>query len=174
MPSPLNRQLAAGKPAAFAELYDAVADSVYHYLLVQTGSPADAADLLQESFLRIYRSHKKLAEVENLRAYVFHVARNENRRRLNRNRPLQLEASLLFDLETRPQPHSVEQAELITVALMRLPDHFREVIELKFFAQLSFKEIASVTGNPPGTIATWYRRALKQMRNQNPEAAYDR
>lgn len=77
MPSPLNRQLAAGKPAAFAELYDAVADSVYHYLLVQTGSPADAADLLQEALLRIYRiltlGHTEIISKCALPAEVFRI-----------------------------------------------------------------------------------------------------
>ena len=73
----LQARLARGEPAAFAELYDACADRVGHYLLVRLGSWADADDALQETFLRLARTREKLAEVENLEAYVITIARNE-------------------------------------------------------------------------------------------------
>ena len=78
------RRLAHGDPSAFAELYDACADRVHHYLLVRLGSPADADDVLQETFVRLARTREKLATVENLVAYVFAAARNEAIRRLER------------------------------------------------------------------------------------------
>ena len=70
-------RLARGDPAAFAELYDACADRVHHYLVVRLGSRADADDVLQETFVRLARTRKRLATVENLVAYVFATARNE-------------------------------------------------------------------------------------------------
>ena len=73
----LQARLARGEPAAFAELYDACADRVGHYLLVRLGSWADADDALQETFLRLARTREKLAEVDNLEAYVITIARNE-------------------------------------------------------------------------------------------------
>ena len=70
-------RLARGDPAAFAELYDACADRVHHYLVVRLGSRADADDVLQETFVCLARTRKRLATVENLEAYVFATARNE-------------------------------------------------------------------------------------------------
>src|SRR5688572_28798350 len=72
-----SERLAQGVHAAFAELYDACADQVHHYLVVQLASRADADDVLQETFLRLIRSRAKLSEVENLIACVFKIARNE-------------------------------------------------------------------------------------------------
>ena len=70
-------RLARGDQAAFAELYDACADRVHHYLVVRLGSRADADDVLQETFVRLARTRERLATVENLVAYVFATARNE-------------------------------------------------------------------------------------------------
>ena len=73
----LANRLARGDREAFAELYDACADRVHHYLVVRLRCREDADDVLQETFVRLARAHKKLAEVDNLMAYVFKVARNE-------------------------------------------------------------------------------------------------
>ena len=61
-----SRTAGRGDPSAFAELYDACADRVHHYLVVRLGSRADADDVLQETFVRLARTRKRLATVENL------------------------------------------------------------------------------------------------------------
>ena len=78
------QRLARGESAAFAELYDACADRVHHYLVVKLGSRSDADDVLQETFVCLARTRKRLAAVENLEAYVFATARNEAIRWLQR------------------------------------------------------------------------------------------
>ena len=57
-----------------------------------------------------------------------------------------------------------EDAEVVAAALGRLSAEDRELIELKVFAGLTIREIAEVTGMPPGTVATRYRRALESLR----------
>ena len=73
----LRSRLASGDPAAFAELYERCADRLHHYLVIRLGSRADADDVLQESFVRLARTRKKLAGVESPAAYLFTIARNE-------------------------------------------------------------------------------------------------
>ncbi len=60
MDQPAER-LARGEPSAFAELYDACADRVHHYLVVRLGSTADADDVLQETFVCLARTRNRLA-----------------------------------------------------------------------------------------------------------------
>ncbi len=161
----LQERLAQGDPAAFAELYDAVADRVGHYLLVRLGTKQDAEDALQETFLRLARGRRKLAEVENLDAYVFTVARNEAarlaaRRRRRQHEPLAAESLFCMpadDAERR------ELAEQMAAAVGRLSPEQREAVELKNYAGLTFQQIAEVTGTPQGTVATRYRAALAKM-----------
>jgi RNA polymerase sigma-70 factor (ECF subfamily) len=84
---PLALRLARGDSQAFAELYDACADRVHHYLVVRLGSRADADDVLQETFVRLARTRAKLAGVQNPIAYVFAIARNEAARMASESRP---------------------------------------------------------------------------------------
>jgi RNA polymerase sigma-70 factor (ECF subfamily) len=168
---PRAERLAHGDPAAFAELYDACADRVHHYLVVRLGSRADADDVLQETFVCLARTRKRLARVENLVAYVFATARNEATRLVER----QARAGRMRKaLALRAPSHEAagddlparEAAEWVASALGRLdPDH-REVVELKIYAGLTFREISTVTGLPQGTAATRYRTALETMRGQ--------
>ena len=57
-----------------------------------------------------------------------------------------------------------DDAEVVAAALGRLTVEDRELVELKVFAGLTFREIADVTGLPQGTVATRYRRAIESMR----------
>lgn len=164
----LQARLARGEPTAFAELYDAHADRLSHYLLIRLQSQADADDALQETFVRLARNREKLAEVGNLEAYVITIARNEaarlragNARRLDGHEPLG--GNEFFCCEADGYELR-ETAETVAAALQRLDSDLREVVELKAFTGLTFQEIAQVTGLPQGTVATRYRSALAKMK----------
>jgi RNA polymerase sigma-70 factor (ECF subfamily) len=58
-----------------------------------------------------------------------------------------------------------DDAEMATVALTRLEADDREVVELKVYGGLTFRNIAEVTNMPQGTIATKYRRSLESLRH---------
>jgi RNA polymerase sigma-70 factor, ECF subfamily len=184
---PLSQRLGRGDRAAFAELYDACADRVHHYLVVRLGSRADADDVLQETFVRVARSGKRLACVEDLAAYVFTVARNEAARFARRSRrttfkvaprgrtDFQSVQECGTDYKSVLQPDDLfchadgdlqarEAAETVAKALAGLDAPLREAVELKVYAGLTFREIAEVTGLPQGTVATRYRAALAKMR----------
>lgn len=164
----LARRLSLGDPAAFDELYDACADRLHHYLCLRLGSREDASDVLQETFLRLARSRSNLARVADPIAYTFVVARNEAARWLSRTSRERStwagRADLLFEEATCDDTNAVERADQLAIALDRLEDELSEVIELKIYAGLTFAEVAHVTGLPPGTVATRYRRAISKLR----------
>jgi RNA polymerase sigma-70 factor (ECF subfamily) len=165
----LGKRLAQGDHAAFAELYDACADRLRHYLMVLLGSEEDAEDALQETFVRLARHHKRLARIENLTAYIFTIARNEALRLAGRRKKPASPAAMcqqlgLFEEVIKDDSQTSESIEAAAIALSRLEPEMREVVELKFFAGLTFREIADVTGCPQGTVATRYRTALEKMR----------
>src|SRR5262245_4361806 len=97
---PLGKRLAAGEPSAFAELYDLCAARCHHYLTVRLAAREAADEVLQEAFVRLVRRRQRLADVENLLAYVFAVVRNEantqaGRRLRSRERRAELSAAAL-------------------------------------------------------------------------------
>jgi RNA polymerase sigma-70 factor (ECF subfamily) len=140
-----------------AELYDACANRVHHYLVVRLGSSADADDVLQETFVRLSRLRRNLADKDNLFAYVFTIARHEagrfatRRAHEARRAPT---AEMLFCEAPGDRLAAREAAETLAVALAQLPAELREVVELKTYAALTLAEIAAVTSSPLGTVAT--------------------
>jgi RNA polymerase sigma-70 factor (ECF subfamily) len=168
------QRLARGEPAAFAELYNACADRVHHYLVVRLGSRSDADDVLQETFVCLARTRKSLATVENLEAYVFATARNESIRWLQRQARTGrlkevLSRELLFQEPASEDSQAIETTEWVVASLARLSNDLREIVELKTYANLTLREISQVTGLPQGTVATRYRSALEKMRLQMAE-----
>jgi RNA polymerase sigma-70 factor, ECF subfamily len=164
----LGERLAVGDAEAFAELYDACALSLHRWLTVRMGNRDLADDVLQETFVRVTRMRRNLRRVDSPVAYVFRIAQREASRlfrwRLReRGRIAELSTELLAR-QTMVEPPDQELAAWIAATLARLRDVEREVVELKIYGQLTFHEIAQVTGAPIGTVATRYRTALERMR----------
>jgi RNA polymerase sigma-70 factor (ECF subfamily) len=159
--TPLAARLASGEEAAFVELYDACADRLHHYVAVRLGSRDAAADVVQSAFLNAVKSRRKFRGVENPTAYMFQIARNESIRAAKRVAARPLTPQELFATATGGPNND---AEVLAMALARLDADDREIVELKIYGGLAFREIADVTGLPQGTVATRYRRALESLR----------
>ncbi len=158
----LAARLARGEEAAFAELYDACANRLHRYLVVRLGSRDAASDVVQNTFLRAVKSRRWFRGVENPVAYLFQIARNESARAVAKQRvltPLPAEDRLAI------ANHEVDDAEVAAAALQRLDPQDREVIEMKIYGGLTFREIAAVVDRPQATVATQYRRALESLRD---------
>jgi RNA polymerase sigma-70 factor (ECF subfamily) len=158
-------RLTRGEEAAFAELYDVSADRLHHYLTARLGSREAASDVLQVAFMRAVKSGRRFRGVDNPIAYLFQIARNEvvrwAKRRRARDRPLGADEIFAASGDAFGQQ---DDAEVVAAALARLTVENRELVELKVFAGLTFREIAEVTGLPQGTVATRYRRAVESLR----------
>jgi RNA polymerase sigma-70 factor, ECF subfamily len=159
----LAARLARGDEGAFAELYDACADRLHHYLAVRLGCREAASDVLQSAFLRAVKSRRRFRGVENPVAYMFQIARNETARAARRRRMNSLPADQVYDVASDTLV-AHEDAEAAAAALGRLTADEREIVELKIYGGLTFREIAEVTRLAQGTAATKYRRALESLR----------
>ena len=172
----LGKRLARGEQAAFAELYDACADRLHHYLVVRLGSREDADDVLQDTFVRLVHARSRLAGVESLMAYVFKVAQNEASDFLKRkgresgfvSTP---DCEFLFRGAADGNRSAWETAEFVAVAMARLTPEQREIVELKFYARLTFREIAEIAGVPQGTAATAHECVVIASRSTSAKYA---
>ena len=161
----LAARLARGEEAAFTELYDRCADQLHHYLACRLGSRDAASDVLQTAFLRAVKSRRRFRGVENPVAYLFQIARNEAMRSAGRRRAnvRSLTLDQLFASDGNDFGKQ-DDADVVVAALDRLSAEDRELVELKIFAGMTFREIAEITNLPQGTVATRYRRALESLR----------
>src|SRR6476620_2608893 len=125
-------RLARGEEAAFAELYDAAADRLHHYLTASLGSRDAASDVLQTAFLRAVKSRRRFRGVENPVAYLFQIARNEAVRCVKRRRADDRPLTVVDIFAASGDPFGQrDDAEVIAAALGQLTGEDREVIELK-------------------------------------------
>ncbi len=164
---PLNKRLYQGKASAFVELYDLLGEKLFRYVYAQVGSADDAADIVQETFIRLVKSHRALAKADNVNSYVFAAARNESIRWTNKHRR---HRQVSTTNESFQEPASVNQlaAEIdnndwIKNVLAKLDPVDQEIVQLKIFSQLTFSEIADVTKIAKSNVATRYRRAIAKL-----------
>jgi RNA polymerase sigma-70 factor (ECF subfamily) len=149
---------------AWAAFYLANRRGLSTYALALTGNQADAQDLVQDVLVRMVRRkhHARAA-----RAYVMRCLRNLaiDRHRQSRARPpeapLEGDGVAFIDTSAATDGDTLEQ---VRAALRSLPAQRREVVVLKVYAELSFREIAEVLEIPAGTAASHYARALDELR----------
>jgi RNA polymerase sigma-70 factor (ECF subfamily) len=141
---------------------------MYRYLTVKLGSPDDAEDVLQEVFCRLLKYSFRVRLVRNLRAFAFRVARNEASRFLQRKihgeRAAQPSTGFAESLRRSYSGPDGLSEQAVAAALARIPDEQREVIILRIFEGLSFREIAALSGQSLNTVASRYRYGIGKMR----------
>jgi RNA polymerase sigma-70 factor (ECF subfamily) len=170
-----TQRAAEGEPSQSAERLQEVfarcQDELLGTLYYMLGNVEDAQDALQESFVKCWRHRAEVAQVQNLRAWVFRVAINAGRdlrgtawRR--RRRPLQATASELTAEDGNPQADAArrEQLSLVRQALTQLRPEEQEVFLLRQNGEMTYDEIARSIDLPVGTVKTRMRLALTKLR----------
>ena len=161
-------------PLALAELYDRYGRLAYSLILRVVRDTGIAEDLVQETFLRVWnRVNGFDAQKGSIGPWLLAVARNRAidylRSAGGRERnAMEYEESdhpaLYCDMEK--DILASDKARIVRSALDKLPPNHRQVIELAYFEGLSQTEMAERMGQPLGTVKTWVRTALKNLRDE--------
>jgi RNA polymerase sigma-70 factor, ECF subfamily len=175
---------------AFAASAMQYAPQLYSAAMRMTRNPSDAEDLVQETYLRAYRSYATFEEGTNLRAWLFRILTNTfiNTYRAKQRRPQETDLGDTEDLylyknvrNIDPSSRSAEDTlfELFTddevkAALESLPDNFRMPVLLADVEEFSYKEIAEMLDIPIGTVMSRLHRGRKAMQKQLVEFATER
>ena len=174
-----------GEPDSFDRLVDLFASRIFGFLFRVTGSRDDAEDLMQEVFLRVVRMIGAYRHDDRFEAWIFRIAANLSRDRMRKasRAPRQVHTAVIggADAESAAAYGTMdglaaetdsadarlvmeEDVDALNAALAMLLDAEREVIMLRHFAELSFKEIAELTGTPLGTALARAHRGLAKLR----------
>jgi len=150
------------------EIYSRYGGKIFGYLVMKLGSHSDAEDVFQEVFLRLARPSLRRHLVRNQAAYVLKAACNEANRFLQ-NRVREREGgrrvqNFLEAIRGALSGPSPEEEDLAARALAQIPAEQREVIVLKIFEGLTFKEVAAVCRVPLHTAASRYRNGIDKLR----------
>lgn len=154
-------------------------DAAYRMALHLCNDEDDAADLLQESALRAFRSFHTFEEGTNFRAWFFRIMTNLNvewSRKRHREPVVALDSDLYLnqdyasegpdhtDLEPAAQILDHLETEEVQRAIQALPDEYRMASMLYFIDELSYQEIADIVGCPVGTVRSRLHRGRRMLK----------
>jgi RNA polymerase sigma-70 factor, ECF subfamily len=160
----------AGDRQAFGILVERETRTVYRACLRILGRPHDAEDVTQESFVAAYRAIGTFRGEGSLQGWLLRIATRQAFRRLAQRRPTADIAAVPEPIlaDTRTDPPGVlvaaERRDELRAAVEALPDPYREIVALRFFAELSLAEVADATHRPINTVKTQLRRGLERLR----------
>src|SRR5947199_10283816 len=167
--------------ARFAELAMEHMTSLYTAALRMTRNPADAEDLVQETYLKAYRAFGSFQEGTNLKAWLYRILTNTfiNSYRSRKRRPEQTEIDNVEDLYLYRQLGGLEAAaagrsteeevidrftdDEVKEAIESLPEQFRMAVLLADMEGFSYKEIAEILDVPIGTVMSRLHRGRKAL-----------
>jgi RNA polymerase sigma-70 factor, ECF subfamily len=156
---------------ALVAMFNRVRDELVSTLLYLLGNPDDAQDAAQEAFLKCWRARHTLAEVQNLRAWIFRVglnaAKDFQRSAWNRkSRPLPEDEVMMPGRDDAPGQLLEDQEALdrLRLAITELRQEEKEVFLLRQNGELTYEEIAEIRNAPVGTVKTQMRTALIKLR----------
>jgi RNA polymerase sigma-70 factor (ECF subfamily) len=166
------------------------APQLYSAALRMTRNPADAEDVVQETFLKAYRAYNTFEAGTNLKAWLYRILTNTyiNRYRKKQRRPSEVELGELQDLylykrlgEQSGASQSAEKEVLdsfvdtdVKQALESLPEHFRMPVYYADVEGFSYKEIAEILDVPIGTVMSRLHRGRKALQKKLWSVAEER
>ncbi|MBO9631470.1 MAG: sigma-70 family RNA polymerase sigma factor [Chitinophagaceae bacterium] len=164
-------KIVEGDAHSFGELTKLHWPQVYGTALRLTKSPEQAKDLAQEIFIKLWNNRSKLAEVTNLKAYIYvsakHLVMDFMQKKVFHPSNIQYLTDYFTDNSAQHPLTSLELKELeqtVAAAIQSLPEKTRRVFELHRFSGKSHKEIAALLGISEVSSKTYIVRALKDIR----------
>lgn len=169
-PAVLIERIAKGDEAAFAALYLSVESRLYRFILSKLNDSFEAADILNETFLEVWKSAGKFQGRSKATTWIFGIAYHKIMDHYRKTKPAQLDDMEHLD----PVDESPDQAQVMSATqesnhlrfcLDKLKPAFRAVIELSFFEDLPYREIAEIVNCPEGTVKTRVFHAKEALRH---------
>ena len=168
--TPLVIEAQAGNQEAFSRLVTRYSGRIYAAAYSFLRNMDDASDIVQEVFIRAYRNISSFDPVRPLYPWLYRIAKNlcinkvKNMNSRNSSLPEWELAARTDDPETTYLKQ--QQADAVLSAIKRLPDKFREIIELKHFQECSYREMAEILGIPEGTVMSRLYNARMKLKEE--------
>lgn len=156
-----------GDDEAFSLLYERYRRPLFVYGARMLGSAEAAGDLVQDTFLGLYERRDELQRLRSFRGWLFTVGRN---RCLTLLRQQQTRGRLGTGAEHEPRTdgpaatlESEEESRMVRRALAEMPPEDREVLVLREYQELSYREIAGITGATESAVKARLFRARQAL-----------
>lgn len=160
---------AESKDRGFTLLMNKYKEKIYWHIRRIVISHEDAQDILQETFINVYRHIGKFEEKSKLYTWLYRIATNESIRLLN-NTKIDLSASedISGKLINTLKENATESADSILIkfqeAVLLLPEKQRLVFNLRYYDELSYEEISGILNSSVNALKTNYHLASEKVK----------
>ena len=165
----LREKLIRGDANAWQGLYADISPGLYRFVLARVGNPETAQDIMQEGFTRFAQNLARIKDSNSYKTWLYstcyrltidwHRARHAELP----NNPWQR-----VDLHPPADPLTnilqQEEHNIVRKAVLSLSASHRDVVIMRIWGQLSYSEIAEITGLPPGTLRSQFHWAIRKLR----------
>ncbi|MBO4418768.1 MAG: sigma-70 family RNA polymerase sigma factor, partial [Oscillospiraceae bacterium] len=167
-----------GEQAAYTELYETTSPALYRSVRSMVHDEDLAWDIVQESYIRAFRSLDKLGANEAFLPWLRRIAVNETARAMAERRPLRFselededgELPELPDLRADSQPELIldrqETSRLVREILADLPEQQNVIVGMRYYEDLSVREISELLKLAPGTVKAQLHRGRKHVEDR--------
>lgn len=155
-----------GDTRSFGELIDRHGRVIYNLLLRMCGNPEDARDLAQSVFVKAYERRATFDRTGRFFSWIYRIAINEalnHMKRQRRQEPLD-EDAIAPGGNPEARWEAAQNEALVTQALMQLKPEHREVVILRHFMDLSYREAGELLHLPEKTVKSRLFTAREQLR----------
>lgn len=177
----LIKDYLAGNNQALELLIKRYLKPIYGFVFRYVNNQADAEDIAQDTFFRLWRNLKKFQPEKNLKAWLFAIAKNTTIDFLKKKKTIAFsaleakndegQANSIIETISDPAPlpdELFDRANLATevnAALSQLPLKYQNVLVLHYREQLTFQEISEIENEPINTVKSRHLRALLKLKN---------
>jgi len=165
----LVKQAKNGDEKAFAHLYEYYIAPIFRFIYFRVKNHTEAEDLTQVVFLKAWNSMEDYKPRGSFSSWLYAIARNSVIDYWRKNKELNIDASMINNLEEDKRPiydiiEEEEDFKSIKEAIRRLSGDQQEVITLRFIEGLSNKEIAEIVDKTEEAVRQLQSRAIKSLR----------
>lgn len=150
--------------SAFEEIYSRYSTNIFTYCRKIVSDEELANDIFQETFTKFFESSKRLVEMTNVAGYLIKIARNlclnEKSKKYNNNVSLEDFHFPSYDSSNEDR----ELKEILETAMEALPEDYREVLIMKEYMDMTYKEIAEALGTTLPIVRIRIYRAKNKLR----------
>lgn len=150
---------------AFTEIYNRYSNSLFVFILRTINNRTDSKDIFQEVFLRFYDYCRNGARVTHILPFLLKIARNICLNHIRDKKPTISLDEVVSVFKTEQEVEKSEISELIANALSIIDYQTREIFVMHHYQNLTFNEIAEITGESLAFVKTRYYRGKEKLKN---------
>lgn len=159
----------AGRDKGFRLLMDEYQEKLYHHVRRIVGNHEDADDALQNTFIKVYKNIHSFREQSSLYTWLFRISTNEALGLLQktRRRQMSLVNGITNDFQNQatqsdgPDPEKIKR--VLAEAVNSLPDKQKNVFSLRYFEEMSYRQMSEFLDTSEGALKASFHHAVKKI-----------